>query len=66
MLTLFIISALALLAVAYWAFVTKPVKDEMSEEKRYQDSQAAARRAKAEAECSDWDNLFHERPINNN
>ena len=56
----------ALLAVAYWAFVTKPVKDEMSEEKRYQDSQAAARRAKAEAECSDWDNLFDEHPINNN
>ena len=56
----------ALLAVAYWAFVTKPVKDEMSEEKRYQDSQAAARRAKAEAECSDYLFIHGEHPINNN
>ena len=59
------LTAVALVAVAYWAFVTKPVNDEQEKEKRDKDRKAAAERAISEALRDDYCSLFNETSSNN-
>ena len=59
-LAMLILTAIALIAVAYWAFVTKPVKDEKKKEINLKNRQAAADAAIEQALRDDYSDLYNQ------
>lgn len=55
-----IITAIAIIAVAYWAFITKPISDEQKKEIDFKNRQAAADAAIEQALRDDYSDLYNQ------